>query len=210
MAGAAITCVLGDDHEALRRGLVALLRDDPGLSVTGQAANGQELLEMAMRRRPDILIVDRRMPGLDGIELCRQVTDSGLPTRVILYTAYDDPESLDAALDAGAGGYVLKSSPPQDLVRAIRIVHAGRPYVDATLSAGLVGRRTQPPGGGLSPRELEVLQLLGDGLTTEATAGRLFLSPATVRSYAENAMRKLDAHNRVHAVATAVRLKLIQ
>jgi DNA-binding NarL/FixJ family response regulator len=206
----AISCVVGDDHEALRRGLVTLLRDDEAIDVIGQAANGTEALGLVERRRPDVLVVDVRMPGIDGIELCGTLAGRDLPTTVVLYTAYDDPETLDAALEAGARGYVLKSSPPQDLVRAIHAVREGRRYVDATLAAALLARHDAPAGGGLSPRELEVLQLLADGHTTDAAAERLFLSPATVRSYAENAMRKLEARNRVHAVATALRQGLIR
>jgi DNA-binding NarL/FixJ family response regulator len=204
-----ISCVVGDDHEALRRGLVTLLRDDDGIDVIGQASNGAEALGLVERRRPDVLVVDVRMPEIDGIELCGTLADRGLRTTVVLYTAYDDPETLDAALEAGARGYVLKSSPPQDLLRAIHAVRDGGRYVDATLAATLFARREAPPAGGLSRRELEVLQLLGDGHTTDAAAQRLFLSPATVRSYAENAMRKLEANNRVHAVATALRRGLI-
>ena len=129
MAGAAITCVLGDDHEALRRGLVALLRDDPGLSVTGQAANGQELLEMALRRRPDILIVDRRMPGLDGIELCRRLRADARTRNipVLAITGYGDRAYPDRARIAGADQVLIKPCDAQVLICEARrlLTHNG-------------------------------------------------------------------------------------
>lgn len=205
-----ITCVVGDDHEALLRGLVSLLSAEPDLRVIGSAANGEDTLAITERRSPEITVVDVRMPRMDGIALCREVAEKGLPTHVVLYTAYDDLNVLESALEAGARGYVLKSGPPQDLVRAVRTVHAGQPFIDATLGAALLERRSGDGNPLLSKRELEVLQLLADGHTTDAAATALFLSPTTVRSYAESAMRKLEAANRVHAVALALRLELIR
>jgi DNA-binding NarL/FixJ family response regulator len=201
-----ITCVVGDDHEALRSGLVALLDAEDDLRVVGQARNGRELLDLAERRRPDVTIADIGMPTIDGIAFCREVTSRPHPPAVVLYTGTAEPSVLQSALDAGARGFVVKSGPPQDLIRAIRTVHAGLPYVDGRLGAALLDRRV---AGLLSERESEVLQHLANGLTTDAVGKELFLSPATVRSYTENAMRKLAAHNRVHAVATALRLGLI-
>jgi DNA-binding NarL/FixJ family response regulator len=203
-----ISCVVGDDHEALRRGLVAVLDAEHDLRVIGQARDGRELLDIAERRRPDVTIVDARMPKLDGIEFCRAITARPDPPAVVVYSREDGPEALQSALDAGARGFVVKSGPTQDVVRAVRAVHAGHPYVDARLGAWLVERRSARTTV-LSERESQVLQHLAHGLTTEGVGKELFLSPATVRSYAENAMRKLEAHNRVHAVAIALRLGLI-
>jgi DNA-binding NarL/FixJ family response regulator len=201
-----ITCLIGDDHEALRSGLATLLDAEDDLRVVGQARNGRELLDLVERRRPDVTIADLGMPKIDGIAFCREITSRPNAPAVVLYTGNAEPEVLQSALDAGARGFVVKSGPTKDLVRAIRTVHAGMPYVDAMLGASLIGRRTGPV---LSERETEVLQHLADGLTTEAVGKALFLSPATVRSYAENAMHKLGASNRVHAVTTALRLGLI-
>jgi DNA-binding NarL/FixJ family response regulator len=203
-----IQCVVGDDHEALRRGLVAVLEAEDDIKVIGQARDGRGILELAERRRPDVTIVDIAMPGLDGIEVCRDLAARELPTSVVLYTGSSEPEALQSALDAGACGFVLKSGPPHDLVRAVRAASAGLTYVDATLGASLITRR-RDIAAILSGREAEVLQLLADGHTTESAATALFLSPATVRSYVENAMHKLDARNRVHAVATALRMGLV-
>ncbi len=204
-----ITCVVGDDHETLRRGLVALIDAEDDLTVIGQAGDGGEALALTRRRRPDVTVVDVRMPVMDGIALCREITAEELPTRVVLYTAFDDLAALEQALEAGAAGYVLKSGPPQELLRAVRVVNGGRPYVDATLAPDLLERKATAARSLLTPREIEVLQHLADGLTNEATAAALFLSPTTVRSYAENAMAKLEANNRLHAVVKALRLGLI-
>ena len=202
-----ITCIVGDDHHTLRDGVVALLDAEDDLRVIGQARDGRELLALAARRRPDVTIVDIGMPSVDGIECCRRLTAHPDGPAVVLYTGNAEPDMLQSALDAGASGFVVKTGPPQDLVRAVRMVHAGLPYVDGRLGASLLAGHT--PATPLSERESQVLQHLAHGLTTENVGKELFLSPATVRSYAENAMRKLGAHNRVHAVAIALRLGLI-
>jgi DNA-binding NarL/FixJ family response regulator len=201
-----ITCVIGDDHEALRSGLAALLDAEDDLRVVGQARDGRELLELAERRRPDVMVADIGMPTVDGIAFCREITARPDPPAVVLYTGTAETDVLQSALDAGARGFVVKSGPPQDLVRAIRTVHAGLPYVDGMLGAALFNRRAESL---LSGRETEVLQHLANGLTTEGVGKELYLSPATVRSYAEHAMHKLGASNRVHAVTTALRMGLI-
>jgi len=203
-----ISCVVGDDHAALRRGLVAVLEAEDDLRVVGEAADGRALLDLTERRRPDVTIVDVAMPTVDGIECCRQMTAQPHPPAVVLYTGHAEPEVLQSALDAGARGFVVKTGPPQDLIRAVRTVHAGLPFIDARLGAFLAERHTQIASQ-LSTRELQVLQHLAQGLTTDGVGKELYLSPATVRSYAENAMHKLNASNRVHAVAIALRLRLI-
>lgn len=204
-----ITCLVGDDHEALRRGLVTLLEAERDVSVVGQAGSGSETLALTERRRPDVVVVDLKMPDIDGIELCRQIRERELPARIVVYTAFDEIEALDMALTAGATGYVLKTGPPQELVRAVRMVQLGQQYVDPSLAGHLIERRTATAVRVLSDRESEVLQLLANGMTTDAVGRELFLSPATIRTYAENAMHKLEANNRVEAVAKALRLGLV-
>lgn len=203
------TCLVGDDHEALRKGVVGLLDAEEDLRVVGQAGSGTEALALAERRRPDVTIVDLRMPEMDGVEFCREVFGRRLATSVVIYTGFDEIEALDLALAAGAQGYVLKSGPPHELLRAVRMVRQGHQYIDPALAAGLLERRQAHAASLLSSRETEVLQLLANGHTTEAVGRELYLSPATVRSYTENAMRKLDAQNRVEAVAKALRLGLV-
>jgi DNA-binding NarL/FixJ family response regulator len=199
-----ITCVVADDHALLRDGLVAMLGDQDGVVVTGAARTGEELRELIAKLRPDVVIVDHELSGAEPSDLAAEIE-----APVIVYTGRDDVDRLDAALEAGVRGYVLKSGPPGELVRAIRMVTAGLPFIDPALAGGLLTRRTGPPPNPLSRRETEVLRLLAEGFTTEAAGQKLFLSPTTVRSYAENAMRKLEARNRVHAVAIAVRMGIL-
>ena len=208
MQGESITCLVGDDHEALRRGVVSLLEAEQGIRVVGQASSGEETLALADRRRPGVVVIDLRMPDIDGVEICRRVAARSLPARMVVYTAFDELEALDMALNAGASGYVLKTASPQELVRAVRMASTGSQYIDPGLAGRLLARRG-PNGRLLSAREAEVLQLLAEGLTTEAAGERLFLSPATVRTYTENAMHKLEARNRVEAVAKALRMGLV-
>jgi DNA-binding NarL/FixJ family response regulator len=204
-----IRCVVADDHEALRAGLVKCLNAQEGIEVVGEAADGDEALGLIERRRPDIAVLDLNMPGLDGLEACRRLSESGAGVAVLLYTGSGDAATLRAGLDAGARGYLLKAGPLSDLVRAVRIMARGETYVEATLVTALLEHDSHAGRSPLSQRETEVLQHLADGLTTDAVARELFLSAATVRSYAETAMQKLDSRNRTHAVAAAIRDGLI-
>lgn len=203
-ATSTITCVVADDHALLRDGLVAMLSHEDGVTVAGTATTGAELIAVISDVRPDVAIVDLGLPGAELMDLAGQTE-----TPIIVYTGRDEVERLDLALESGVRGYVLKSGPPGELVRAVRMVSSGLPFIDPALAGGLLSRRLGPPPSPLSKRETEVLQLLADGLTTEAVGQKLFLSPTTVRSYAENAMRKLEARNRVHAVAIAIRLGIL-
>jgi DNA-binding NarL/FixJ family response regulator len=206
---ARIGCVVGDDHAALRKGVASYLRAEAGIAVIGEAADGGELLELVARRRPDVAIVDLRMEQIDGLEICRRLHAAGPEPRVVIYSGFSEAELVEEALEAGANGYVLKSGPPLDLVRAVTVAMTDRVYLDGTLGAALVERRAQATRRVLSEREEEVLQLLAAGLTTGQAAEQMFLAPTTVRSYAESAMHKLGARNRVQAVADGLRRQLI-
>lgn len=204
----AIRCLVVDDHPALRDGVAAALSGEDGIEVVGQATDGRSAVALRERRRPAVVVLDIQMPGMGGLECCEQLRGGDDPPAVILYTAFDDPQLLDAGLEAGAIGFVLKAAPLADMARAVRTVAAGRMFIDPELTSSLLARRDRDAAA-LSPREVEVLRLLADGMTTEAAGKELFLSPATIRSYAESAMRKLDSRNRVHAIATAIRQRLI-
>ncbi len=203
-----IRCLVVDDHPVLCKGLANALAGEEDIEVVGQATDAQEGMRIGRNRRPDVVVMDIQMPGMGGLECCAELRAFESPPQVILYTAFDDASLLDQALEAGASGFVLKSAPTSDVVRAVRAVAAGRPFVDAQLTSSLLERRDRD-GAALSAREAQVLQLLADGMTTEAAGQELFLSPATIRSYAESAMRKLESRNRVHAIATALRRRLI-
>lgn len=204
-----ISCVVGDDHDLLRKGLTTYLGTLEDVRVVGEAATGQSTLAMVQRRLPDTLLLDVHMSDLDGLAICREIHARGLPTKVVLYTGDGDVAVLDEALEAGASGFVVKSGPMEDIVQAMRFAVAGEVYIDSSLGAALLRRRADRQHQVLSARESEVVTLLADGKTTDETARSLFLSPATVRSYAESAMHKVDARNRAHLVAKSLRMGLL-
>jgi len=150
-------------------------------------------------------VIDIALPGESGIELTRRLMAAHPDLGVLLYTGLDDQRTLSSALDSGARGFALKAGPPEELLAAIRAVARGDTYVDQRLRPLLLARLTTERIGVLSPREREVLDLLAQGLTGEEVATRLSLSPETVRTHVRNAMDKLEAHTRVHAVAIALR-----
>jgi DNA-binding NarL/FixJ family response regulator len=198
------TVVIVEDHVALRRGLELLLRGSD-CRVVGTADDAESARSLVARRRPDVAIVDIRLPGESGIDLTRELLADSPDLGVLLYTGVDDQDTLAAALDCGARGFALKAGPPEELLTAIRTVAAGDAYVDERLRPLLLARLTTERIGVLSPREREVLDLLAQGLTGEEVATRLSLSPETVRTHVRNAMDKLEANTRVHAVAIALR-----
>jgi DNA-binding NarL/FixJ family response regulator len=198
------TVVIVEDHLALRKGLELLLRGTE-FSVIGTADDAEEGQKLVERRRPDIAIVDIGLPGRSGLDLTRRILRSAPDIGVLLYTGIGDKDTLVRALDSGARGFALKAGSPEELMAAIRAVARGESYVDERLRPLLLARFTTERIGVLSPREREVLDLLAKGLNGEEVATRLVLSPETVRTHVRNAMDKLEANTRVHAVAIALR-----
>lgn len=196
--------VLIEDHEALREGLELLLERENCdiVGSTGTAAEGRRLVE---ELAPDVALVDIRLGEDDGIELTRSLLRDDPDRRVVLYTGSSDEELLFSGLDSGAQGYALKDGSPQELVSALGRVAAGGDYVDPRLHAALLSRRATERLPSLSDRQREILDLLAQGLTGEAVAERLVLSAETVKTHIRNAMSKLEATTRVHAIAIALR-----
>lgn len=192
-----------DDHEALREGLEALLAGD-GLEIVGTAGNAAAALDVVDHSRPDIVLVDIGLPDVSGIDLARQLVARRPGLRVVLYTEDADPDLLYEGLGAGAAGYVLKAGSVRELGAAIAQVAEGGGYVDPRLDQVLESERAAARVGKLSPRERQVMQLMAEGWTAEAAGGELGVSVETVRTHVRNAVRKLQARNRVHAVALAV------
>ena len=197
--------IVGDDHEALRAGLVGTLGDAEDMEVVGQAGSGEQTLALIERRRPHVALVDLHMEGMSGIDVCRAATEKELEVAICLYTADRNPATALAAMEAGARGYLLKAGPLSDVPRAVRAVARQETFIDPTLAMDLMAERQRTPENILSARETEVLQLLAQGVTTAEAAKALYLSPATVRSYIESAMQKLSSRNRTQAVADALR-----
>lgn len=197
-----LNVVIVDDHVALRRGMELLLRR-AGHHIVGTADDAEAGEALILRRRPDIALVDLALPGKSGAELTRSLLSSDPKLRIILYTGAADERQLLDALDAGAAGVALKSGDPEELEQAIRTVAAGDDYLDPRLTP-LLARGANGHVKTLSPREREVLGLLSQGLSGEEVAKQLFLSSETVRTHVRNAMSKLGAATRAHAVALAL------
>ena len=196
--------VLIEDHEALREGLELLLGRE-GCEVVGTAGTAGEGRALVERLEPDVSLVDIRLGDESGIDLTRDLLDADPERRVVLYTGSNDVDQLLDGLDSGARGYALKEGTPKELVGALKTVADGGTYVDPRLRPALLSRKTTQRMPSLSKREREIMDLLAQGLTGEDVAERLFLSSETVKTHIRNAMTKLEAHTRVHAVAIALR-----
>ncbi|HYF27809.1 MAG TPA: response regulator transcription factor [Baekduia sp.] len=195
--------VIVDDHEALREGLAALLRAG-GVDVVGTAGNAASGVDLVDVLRPDVAIVDIRLPDGDGIQLTRDLLARHPDLGVVLYTGDADAELLYDGLDSGARGYALKAGSTQELLGAIDSVASGGSYVDPRLDRILLSPRATSKVPQLSPREREIMHLMAEGLTAEAIAQRITVSVETVRTHVRNVIRKLQARNRVHAIAIAL------
>ena len=201
-----ITCMLADDHPAVLDSISRVLATQ-GFDVVAQARDGDDALKAIEEQKPQVSIVDLRMPGMSGIAVARRAARH---TAVILYTGYSDRTLLVEALDAGVRGFVLKEAPLADLARAIEIVAKGGVYVDPVLAGVLASGEATQQLSMLTQREREVLRLLADGMRNEEIGRRLHIAAETARAHIRNAMRKLDADTRTHAVATALRQQLIE
>jgi len=202
-----ITALIVDDHEVVRQGLRLSLSRAPHIRVVGEAADGAGAVDLALRRKPDIVIMDVRMPGMDGLEATRQLVDQLPDTKVLLFTAYSERSLLGRGFESGAKGYVLKEAPHETLVRAIEKVAGGGEYVDPALMPQALAGRDQADT--LTPREREILQLLADGMSNADVAERLFISQETVKSHVRHILTKLEADTRTQAVAIALREAMI-
>lgn len=203
-ASPALTVALVDDHLALRKGIELLLEHE-GCRVVGSATEAAAAFELIRRSRPDVSVIDIALSGDSGVELTRRLLEHDPGLGILLYTGLQDRHALMEGLDSGARGFAMKAGLPEELLRAIRLVAGGGDYLDPRLSPLLVKRGTPSGERRLSVREADVLGLLAEGLTGEQIADQLVLSPETVRTHIRNAMVKLGARTRVHAIAMALR-----
>lgn len=206
--GNATRIVVADDHPAMLAAVAGVL-EPQGFEVVARVADGRAALAAIAAERPDVALLDVRMPHLTGIDVARAVAQTAPHTRVVLYTAFGDRALLAESFAAGVRGFVLKEAPVHDLVRAIERVAAGGTYVDPVLAGAILGAATELEVPALTAREREVLTLLANGLSNDAMSVQLGISVETVRTHLRKAMAKLDADTRTQAVATALRQSLI-
>jgi two-component system, NarL family, response regulator NreC len=211
-----INIMLADDHPIVRQGLRALLESEQNFQLVGEAGDGLEAVRLAIRLKPDVLITDVMMPGLNGLEVTRQVTKSLPQTKVVILSMYTDDSYVLEALKNGATGYVLKDSQATDLVLAIREVAAGKRYLSPPLSEReleLYAQRFESapadPYELLTTREREVLQLVAEGHTSTEIAQQLFISPRTAEGHRANLMRKLGVQNNAELVRYALKRGIV-
>lgn len=200
--------MLVDDHALVRRGLAALLRTDGRFRVVGESGSGSEALEQIGELRPDIVLLDMAMPGMDGLETLRRLALRPTRPRVLVISMYDEVHFVSQALLEGADGYLLKGSMDNELFLAIETVMRGQRYVASSLDRARVHEATQRPAT-LTSREHEVLQLIAEGYTTGEVAERLSISPHTATRHRANLMQKLNVHNQVELVRVAAERGLI-
>ena len=181
----------------------------PDLELVGSVETGEDVIEAVRRLRPEVVIMDVRLPGIDGISAVKRIAEAAPEVKTVMFSAYGDKRLLSDAIAAGARGYVMKGSPPEDLLRAIRTVTAGKPFVDPSLSPALLMTDGADGDQPLSEREREILQLLAEGFHTEEVARRIGLSVETVKSDTKRVITKLQADTRTHAVAIALRQAII-
>ncbi|NRQ38819.1 response regulator transcription factor [Nonomuraea sp. NN258] len=205
-----IRIVIADDQAMVRAGLRMVVESEPGMEVVGEAADGREAIAVARRTRPDIVLMDISMPRLDGLAAAKELLDTPAPPKIITLTTFDTDENLYAALRAGTSGFLLKVSPPEQLLDAIRVVYAGDALLDPAVTSRVIatfaGRSDPKPSpmlGELTPRELEVLRLLARGLTNAEIARELYVGEATVKTHVARVLMKLCLRDRAQAVVFA-------
>jgi DNA-binding NarL/FixJ family response regulator len=202
-----IGILIADDHSVVREGLASLIQRKPDMRVVGEASNGREAVDLWKEHRPDVTLLDLRMPELDGVGTIKQIREHDDNARIIVLTTFDGDEDIYRAIQAGAKGYLLKDVPREALMDSIRRVHAGETCVPLHLAAKLAERVS---GETLSAREIDVLKLMAQGKSNKEIGSALFISEGTVKSHVKAIFAKMNVVSRTEAVATATRRGLIQ
>jgi DNA-binding NarL/FixJ family response regulator len=198
-----IRLLIADDHPVVRDGLSGMFAPDPDFEVVGEASDGAEAIRLAQALKPDVILMDLRMPGMDGVAAITEIARQGIPVRVLVLTTYDTDSYVLPAIEAGATGYLLKDAPRAELLRAVRAAAAGQGVLSPSVATRLMSRVRTPTPELLSQRELEVLELVAAGTTNRDAAVRLFISEATVKTHLLHIYAKLGVADRAAAVAEA-------
>jgi DNA-binding NarL/FixJ family response regulator len=201
--GAPITLLIADDHPVVRDGLSGMFARDPGFEVLGEAGDGAEAIRLAKALTPDVILMDLRMPGMDGLTAITELARQGITARVLVLTTYDTDSYVLPAIEAGATGYLLKDAPRAELLRAVRAAAQGQAVLSPSVATRLMSRVREPETKPLSRRELEILRLVAAGTTNRDAAAKLLISEATVKTHLLNIYAKLGVSDRAAAVAEA-------
>jgi DNA-binding NarL/FixJ family response regulator len=215
-----IRVIVADDHALFRRGLEMVLESEPDIEVVAEANDGNEVIALAEQHMPDLVLMDVRMPGRNGIEATQAIKDAVPHTKILMLTISDEEEDLYDAIKAGANGYLLKEISIEEVAGAIRSVHMGQSLISPSMASKLLNEfaamarkdeeKQQMPAPRLTDREMEVLTLVAQGLNNRDIAKQLYISENTVKNHVRNILEKLHLHSRMEAVVYAVREKLLE
>ncbi len=206
---AVIRVLVADDHAVVRAGIVALLSAEPGIEVVGEAVDGEQAVELALALRPDLVVMDVRMPRLTGDAATARIRERADDVRVLVLTTYESDASILSAIEAGASGYLLKAAPAEELIAGVRSVAAGEVALSPAIAAQLVARVRAPAAATLTPRETDVLRLVAEGLSNRTIGERLHLGEATVKTHLLRTFEKLGVNDRTRAVTLAMERGLL-
>ncbi len=210
-----IRVLIADDHPVVREGLFAMLSRQPDFKVVGEAKDGVEAVDMARRLKPDVMLMDLRMPEMDGVEAMRQIKSTNPDIKFIILTTYSDDEYIFSGIEAGARAYLLKDAPREELFKAIRAVYKGESLIQPVVASKLIDKfaelsRRAPSGEQLTERELEILQLMAKGAANKEISAQLSISESTVKTHISNIFQKLGVNDRTEAVTEALRRGIIR
>lgn len=208
--------LIADDQSMVRRGFRMILDSEPGIEVVAEAPDGEQAIAAWRRFSPDIVLMDVRMPAVDGLEATRTILANDTPTRIIILTTFDLDDYVFEALRAGASGFLLKNAPPEQLIQAVKVVARGEALLDPGITRGVIERfaqRREPPAADLdhlTSREFEVLVLIARGMTNAEIADHLVVAPGTVKTHVANVLSKLGCRDRTQAVVMAYELGVVR
>jgi DNA-binding NarL/FixJ family response regulator len=205
-----VRVLIADDHPVVRSGIRGMLASDPGFEIVGEAADGTEAVALALRTEPDVVLMDLRMPALDGASATAEIRARRPETQVLVLTTYDTDADIVRAIEAGAIGYLLKDVPHEELSRAVRAAARGEPVLAPAVAERLMDRARGGAGDALTAREIDVLQLAARGLSNNEIAKELFVSATTVKAHLAHIYRKLGVSDRTAAVTTALERQVIR